>query len=122
MNYTEHLPNAQCESEQSITDYTDNDHPNDDFRDHRFSGYRIAATDKAKAIISEAVHLLLSYESYRVPRKRKRKAEDFQTFQHQVEAVICELIHRELTHPDGWTAIPLSNAALGSRDRYKPPQ
>lgn len=120
MNYTEHLSNAQCESEQSITDYTNNDHPTDEFKDHRFSGYWIAASDKAKAIIAEAVHLLLSYESYCVPRKRKRKVEDFQTFQHQVEAIICELIRRELTHPKGWTAIALSNAALGSRDRYKP--
>ena len=87
--------------------------------DRPFNGFRITATEKAALVVSEAAHLLLSYEDYRVPRKRKRKADDSQTFTNQVQALICDLIHRELTCPGGWLAISLANTALGSHDRYK---
>jgi len=87
--------------------------------DRPFNGFRIAATEKAALVVSEAAHLLLSYEDYCVPRKRKRKPHDSQTFNNQVQALICDLIHRELTCPGGWLAISLANTALGSHDRYK---
>ncbi|GGE92593.1 hypothetical protein CR103_21300 [Massilia psychrophila] len=84
-----------------------------------FTGFRIAATDRAESVVAEVVSLLLRYEQHRAPRKRKRKTGDFQTFERQVEALVCDLIHSELARPDGWLAIELSNTALGSRDRYK---
>lgn len=84
-----------------------------------FNGFRIAATDRAKSVVAEVISLLLRYEEHRAPRKRKRKTGDLQTFERQVEALICDLIHSELTRRDGWLAIELSNTALGSRDRYK---
>lgn len=87
--------------------------------DRLFNAFRIATTNKAEAVVSEVISLLLSYEGHRAPRKRKRKVADFQTFKWQVEALVCDLIHRELTCTTGWLAIELSNTALGSRDRYK---
>jgi hypothetical protein len=89
--------------------------------DQPFNAFRIARSDRAALVVSEAACLLLNYEAHSAPRKRKRKrkAEDLQTFNRQVEALICDLIHRELTCPGGWLAMQLSHTALGSRDRYK---
>jgi hypothetical protein len=95
--------------------------PTDNTPDRPFNGFRIAASNHAKAAVARVAHLLLNYEDYCAPRKRKRKADDLKTFHRQVQALVCDLIHRELTCPGGWLAIPLSNAALGSLDRYKPP-
>jgi hypothetical protein len=95
--------------------------PTEQSPDRPFNGFRIAASNKANAVVAKVAHVLLNYEDYCAPRKRKRKSNDQKTFHRQVQALVCDLIHRELTCPGGWLAIPLSNAALGSLDRYKPP-
>jgi hypothetical protein len=100
---------------------TDPTAPTETPADRPFNGFRIAASNQAKVVVAKVAHLLLNYEDYRAPRKRKRKPDDQKTFHRQVQALVCDLIHRELTCPGGWLAIPLSNAALGSLDRYKPP-
>jgi len=89
--------------------------------DRPFNGFRVTGSDNAKFAVANVSRLLLSYEDYCAPRKRKRKPDDLKTFHRQVQALVCDLIHREITCPGGWLAIPLSNAALGSLDRYKPP-
>jgi len=38
-----------------------------------------------------------------------------------VETLICDLAHRELTHPGSWLAIPLSKQVLGRKNRYGSP-
>jgi hypothetical protein len=89
-------------------------------KDRPINPFRVAATKKAAAVVSEMKRILLNYEAHCALRKRKRKATDLQTFDRQVEALVCDLIHRELTCPQGALTISLANTALGSRDRYKP--
>ena len=89
-------------------------------KDRPINPFRVAATEKAAALVSEMKRVLLNYEAHCAPRKRKRKATDLRTFERQVEALICDLVHRELTCPQGAVTISLANTALGSHDRYKP--
>jgi len=119
MSCTHTAPRAHHPTSPLTVSYINEYELPEDARDRPFNGFRITATDKAASVVAEASHLLRSYEGHRAPRKRKRKAEDLKTFNRQVEAVVCDLIHRELTCPGGWIAIPLSNTILGSRDRYK---
>lgn len=89
-------------------------------KDRPFNGFRTAATPNAKHAVAELTHLLKSYEAHRAPRKRARKPEDQATFERQIEALACDLIHSHLTRPGAWLSISLSNDNLGRFDRYRP--
>lgn len=89
-------------------------------KDRPFNGFRIAATANAKHAVAEVAHLLKNYEDRRAPRKRARKPVDQATFGRQIEAFVCDLIHRRLTRPGAWLSISLSNDNLGKFDRYRP--
>jgi hypothetical protein len=84
-----------------------------------FQGRRIALTERAKAYVAEVVNQLLAWESEQYPRTRKRKSEDLAQFRAQVEALVCDLIHRELTCPGCYIAITLR--ALNEADCYRAP-
>lgn len=89
-------------------------------KDRPFNGFRTAGTPNARRAVAELTHLLTSYEHHRAPRKRARKPEDQATYEHQIEALACDLIHRHLTRPGAWLSISLSNDILGKVDRYRP--
>ena len=68
--------------------------------------------------MTEALRLLQNYETYFKARVRKRRRQDQMTFEVTVGALMCDMIHRELTAPGAWVAVPLSKTMLGRRDRY----
>lgn len=90
-------------------------------RDRAFNPWRFAATDRAKAIVVEAVGMVEAYEDHRAPRTRKRKAEDQRTFEATIEAVLCDLINHELVGFPKHVHITRSKQVLGVASRYKAP-
>ena len=90
-------------------------------RDRPFQPFRRPRSEPAIAIVAEALKELLHYEAHLKPRKRARRAADQATFEQMVGAIVADLIHRALTVPDGWVAVPLSNRVLGKRTRYGSP-
>lgn len=92
-----------------------------DIRDRGFNPWRYAATEKARAIIAEAVHMVESYEQHRAPRKRNRRLADQRTFELTIEAVLCDLMNHVLIgYPEG-LFITRSGGILSRQDRYKAP-
>jgi len=85
-------------------------------RDRFFNPLRNAKTPFARAVVADVIHQLQSYERYYGLRKRSRKQADLKIFNRQIEAIICEAVHRYLTGADKKIAISLSNRHLGRRD------
>jgi hypothetical protein len=85
-------------------------------RDRFFNPLRQAKTASAKALVADVVHQLQSYERHDKLRKRSRKKRDFEIFNRQIEAIICEAVHRYITGSDKRIAISLSNRHLGRKD------
>ena len=90
-------------------------------RDRPFNPFRSLRSDSAKAIAAEVLNELQNYEAYFKLRKRKRLEADQATLEQMVDAIVADLIHRALTVPDGWVAVPLSKRVLGRRTRYGSP-
>src|SRR5690348_14512942 len=87
-------------------------------RDRPFNPNRVAKSERSKGVVAEALRLLQNYETHFRARVRKRRRHDQITFEATVGALVCDLIHRELTAPGAWLAVPLSKTVLGRRDRY----
>jgi hypothetical protein len=85
-------------------------------RDRFFNPLRQAKTASAKALIADVMNQLQNYESHFGLRKRTRKKRDLEIFNRQIEAIICEAVHRHLTGADKRIAISLSNRHLGRKD------
>ncbi|BDT78938.1 hypothetical protein [Polynucleobacter yangtzensis] len=85
-------------------------------RDRFFNPLRKAKSASAKALVAEVINELHNYESHFELRKRSRKKRDLEIFNRQIEAIICEAVHRYLTGADKRIAISLSNRHLGRRD------
>jgi hypothetical protein len=88
-------------------------------QDRPFNGYRIARTDHAQAVVSDVRNQVQAYEMHRI-RSRQRKPKHQASFERQVEALVCDLVHREITNPGDWLAVPFSKQVLGRKDRYRP--
>jgi hypothetical protein len=85
-------------------------------RDRFFNPLRQAKTASAKALIADITRQLQGYESHLELRKRSRKKRDLEIFNRQIEAIICEAVHRHLTGADKRIAISLSNRHLRRKD------
>jgi hypothetical protein len=85
-------------------------------RDRFFNPLRQAKTASAKALIADVTNQLQNYESHFGVRKRSRKKRDLEIFNRQIEAIICEAVHRHLTGADKRIAISLSNRHLSRKD------
>ena len=85
-------------------------------RDRFFNPQRKAKSASAKALVADVIHQLQSHESHDQLRKRSRKKRDLEIFQRQIEAIICEAIHRYLTGANKRIAISLSNRYLTRKD------
>ncbi len=85
-------------------------------RDRFFNPHRKAKSASAKALVADVIHQLQSHESHDQLRKRSRKKRDLEIFQRQIEAIICEAIHRYLTGASKRIAISLSNRYLARKD------
>ncbi len=88
-------------------------------KDRPFNGFRIAKTDQARALVFDVVHQLQKYEEIFNVRQRARKPKDQRTFEHQVEALVCDLAYREITKPGAWLTVSSSHTKLGLADRYR---
>ena len=87
-------------------------------RDRPFNGFRFAKSMSAKAVVDDVRNQVQNYEMLMI-RSRVRREKDQVSFIRQIEAVVCDLIHREITKPGSWVAITFSKASLGQRDRYR---
>uniref|UniRef100_UPI00404707B5 hypothetical protein n=1 Tax=Polynucleobacter sp. TaxID=2029855 RepID=UPI00404707B5 len=85
-------------------------------RDRFFNPLRQGKTASAKALIADVIRQLQGYESHLELRKRSRKKRDLEIFNRQIEAIICEAVHRHLTGADKRIAISLSNRHLSRKD------
>ncbi|MBU4566376.1 MAG: hypothetical protein KMY53_03450 [Desulfarculus sp.] len=90
-------------------------------RDRPFNPHRRPRTDKARAIVADITNQFQNFERHHGLRKRSRRQVDQETSETQMSAIVCDLMHRVLTKPDGWVAVPLSKEVLGRKDRYKSP-
>ena len=88
-------------------------------RDRRFDPYRIPVTEKARRLAYHTALHVETLEEMLNLRERKRRAADRPIFQATVSAVISDVVHRHLTAPGKWIAIPLSNRVLGYAGRYR---
>ncbi|NTG61645.1 hypothetical protein G6L45_15280 [Agrobacterium rhizogenes] len=89
-------------------------------RDHRFNAHRFAASENAKAIVSEVTRLLLHYEVHIGLKKNKRRAKDQETFDLTVDAILSDLMHHHLTEQGGDIYTTRSNRLLATKSRYRP--
>lgn len=89
-------------------------------RDRMFNPWRVAASDDARDIISEAIRMVEHFEAYKRLRTRKRKADDQETFERTIEAVLCDLMHHRLFKRDHGIHVSRSNRKLG-KSRYRNP-
>lgn len=92
----------------------------DDERDRRFNAHRFAASENAKAIVKEAIELLLSCEAHFGLRTNKRRARDQETFDLTVDAILSDLMHHHLAGASGDIYVTRSNRVLGAKSRYRP--
>lgn len=89
-------------------------------RDRPFFPYRCAKSDNVRAIIQDVLTQVQNFELHDKLRKRRRREADQVSFEATISAIICDLIHLHLTHPDRLLAITRSNQILGSKGRYRP--
>ena len=105
-----------------IRDSTNADPTSDEeSRDRRFNPWRFPKTDNAKQIVADVIQQLQGYEIHFNRRKRKRKTADQVIFETSVSAIICDLIHHNLSQSAGGVAITRSHRILGRKSRYRPP-
>lgn len=85
-------------------------------RDRFFNPKRFAKSKSAKELVADVANQLNGLEKHDGLRKRARKKRDKEIFNRQIEAVICEAVHRYLTDPNKRIAINLSNQKLSRKD------
>jgi hypothetical protein len=87
-------------------------------QDRPFNGFRMARTKVAQDVVLDVGTQVQNYEMYLV-RSRKRRAKDQTNFERQIEALVCDLAHREIANPGAWLAVSFSKQVLGRKDRYR---
>jgi hypothetical protein len=103
-------------------DLPDDDDPQDQLtQDRPFNPFRIPKTAKAGDVVADVLRQLQFFEKLRGLRQRQRRPADQLTFEATVTAVVCDLMHRTLSAPDGWVSVSLSHQHLGKAGRYRAP-
>lgn len=90
-------------------------------KDLAFNPFRIPRTERIKSIVDDVTGQILKYEEYKKIRTRKRKAVDDKSFRRIVSAIVCDLVHNNLTTPDKPIYISRSNRNVGTKSRYDSP-
>lgn len=85
-------------------------------RDRFFNPLRMAKSASTKALVADVINQLQNHEVHDQLRKRARKKKDLEIFKRQIEAIVCEAVHRYLTGANKRIAISLSNRHLGRKD------
>ncbi len=84
-----------------------------------FDPHRRGASPAMKEVVQEVLQQMGSYEYYYDTRKRKRSATAQTTYEATVEAIVCDLVYRELEVPGGHIHVTQSNRILRKKSRYK---
>lgn len=71
------------------------------------------------AIVEDVAGQVQALEQALGLRKRRRRHADQEVFKITITAIVSDLIHRELTEPGAWVAIPLSKQKLGGAHRAR---
>ncbi|TPQ31823.1 hypothetical protein [Cupriavidus pinatubonensis] len=99
--------------------HSDKSEQETEYKDRPFNGFRIAKTERARAVVADVINQIQNLETFYSFRQRARKPGDQQQFEQQIEAIVCDLIHRQITAPGGKLAVPFSKTILGNSDRYR---
>ena len=89
--------------------------------DSPFNPWRVAAGNELMQLVAQACKDVEAYEERHATRKRKRKVKDQKTFDDTVSALLCDVIHHQLSGSDAGIYISRSNSKLGTKDRYRAP-
>jgi len=84
-----------------------------------FDPHRRAATAPMNALVQEVLQQMDGYKAYHSIRKRKRSVTVQATYEATVEAVVCDLVHRQLEAEGGQVHVSQSNQILRKKSRYK---
>ncbi len=84
-----------------------------------FNPHRRCASPAMKEVVQEVLQQMGGYEFYYDTRKRKRSAAAQAAYEASVEAVVCDLVHRELEVTGGQVHLTQSNQVLRKKSRYK---
>jgi hypothetical protein len=84
-----------------------------------FNPHRRCASNGIRVVVQEVLKLLGGYEFYYKIRRRKRSTAVQAIYETTVEAIVCDLIQRELEIPGGRVHVTQSNQVLHKRSRYK---
>ena len=84
-----------------------------------FDPHRRCASPAMKEVVQEVLQLLGRYEYHYETRKRKRSAGAQAAYEAMVEAILCDLVHRELEVSGGQVHVTQSNQILRKKSRYK---
>ena len=84
-----------------------------------FNPYRCCASDAMKEVVAEVINQMGGYEEYYKTRKRKRNTKSQVSYQGRVEAIVCDLVYRELEVAGGRVHVTQSNQVLSKASRYK---
>lgn len=87
-------------------------------KDRPFNGFRVAKSLSAKTVADDVRNQVQNYEMKMI-RSRARREKDQINFARQIESIVCDLVHREITKPGAWVAITFSKVVLGQKDRYR---
>jgi hypothetical protein len=94
-------------------------------RDRPFDGWRVPATDKARALVAEVVRRVEAYEHHFRLRKLTRSARHQATFEATIAAIVVDVVHHHLSRGvaqnGGDVAVPRDKRRLARRSRYRPP-
>ena len=72
-----------------------------------------------RALIRDVKLQLDAYERFKGLRKRKRSAKAEEAYADTIDAVLCDLVYRELEQPRGRLHLSQSNRVLRKASRYK---
>lgn len=84
-----------------------------------FDPHRRATSDSMRNLIKDVMVQLDGYELFMKERKRKRSESAQKIYELTVEAILCDLVYRELEQPRGRVHLSQSNQVLRKASRYK---
>jgi hypothetical protein len=82
-----------------------------------FDPWRIAATDRMRALVGEVVKGALLTEGHFKLRQRQRRPEDARIFREIIEAVVCDVTYQHIVGPRP-VRVPRDAAKLARASRY----
>lgn len=84
-----------------------------------FDAHRRAASQSMRDLIHSVMLQLDGYERHFGLRERKRSADAAAVYLDTVDAILCDLVHRELECAGGRVYVSQSNQVLRKKSRYK---